>query len=78
MQQLHAIEYPKKHPKSLKHLPRSPRLHGDIREEVGPMLVSFWAHPGFMFELFQGARLLLFACCFPIAGALFLMCPLLR
>ena len=42
------------------------------------MLVSFWAHPGLMFELFQGARLLLFACCFPIAGALFLMCPLLR
>ena len=42
------------------------------------MLVSFWAHPGLMFELFQGARLLLFACCFPIAGALFLMRPLLR
>ena len=42
------------------------------------MLLSFWAHPGLMLELFQGARLLLFACCFPIAGALFLMCPLLR
>ena len=29
-----------------------------------------WAHPGLMFELFQGACLLLFACCFSIAGAL--------
>ena len=42
------------------------------------MLISCLAHPGLMFELFQGARLLLFACCFPIAGALFLMRPLLR
>ena len=54
------------------------RLRGDIPEEFGLMLVSLWAHQGLMFEIFQGARLLLFACCFPFAGALSLMCPLLR
>ena len=31
-----------------------------------------------MFELFRGARLLLLACCLSIAGALFLLRPLLR
>ena len=77
MQQLHAIEYPKM-PANIAQASASEPKAGDIREEFGPMLVSFWAHPGLMFELFQGALLLLFACCFPIAGALFLMCPLLR
>ena len=46
---------------------------------------AFWAHlasirslRGLMFELFRGARLLLLACCLSIAGALFLLRPLLR
>ena len=78
MQQLHAIEYPKmaaKIAQASASEPKAPwRYSGGIWTNVG----LIWAHPGLMFELFQGARLLLFACCFPIAGALFLMCPLLR
>ena len=44
----------------------------------GLMLASIWALRGLMFELFRGARLLLLACCLSIAGALFLLRPLLR
>ena len=44
----------------------------------GLILASTWPLRGLMFELFRGARLLLLACCLPIAGALFLLCPLLR
>ena len=46
---------------------------------------AFWAHFASirslgesMFVLFRGARLLLLACCLSIAGALFLLRPLLR
>ena len=45
---------------------------------VGIMLASMWPLRGLMFELFRGARLLLLACCLSIAGALFLLRPLLR
>ena len=44
----------------------------------GLILASIWALRGLMFELFRGARLLLLACCSSIAGALFLLRPLLR
>ena len=47
----------------------------------GGILGSFWSIRslrGLMFELFRGARLLLLACCLSIAGALFLLRPLLR
>ena len=44
----------------------------------GLILASIWALRGLMFELFRGARLLLLACCLSIAGALFLLRPLLR
>ena len=46
---------------------------------------AFWAHfgfnsvpPGAHVRAFRGARLLLLACCLSIAGALFLLRPLLR
>ena len=42
---------------------------------------AFWAQfgpRGLMFEFFRGARLLLLACCSSIAGALFLLRPLLH
>ena len=42
------------------------------------ILASIWALRGLMFELFRGARLLLVACCLSIAGAFFLLRPLLR
>ena len=44
----------------------------------GIILASSWPLRGLMFELFRGARLLLLACCLSIAGARFLLCPLLR
>ena len=44
---------------------------------VGIMLASIRPLRGLMFELFRGARLLLLACCLSIAGALFLLRPLL-
>ena len=44
----------------------------------GLILASIWALRGLMFELFRGARLLLLACCSSIAGALFLLRPLLH
>ena len=77
---------PKSHPKSLKNQPRSPRPAQrppgsgwePFGKHVGPILASCWAPRGLTFELFRGARLLLFACCSSIAGALFLMRPLLR
>ena len=78
MQQLHAIEYPKmvaKIAQASASEPKAPwRYSGGIWTNVGLILVP----PGAHVRAFQGARLLLFACCFPIAGALFLMCPLLR
>ena len=42
------------------------------------ILASIRSFRGLMFELFRGARLLLLACCLSIAGALFLLRPLLR
>ena len=42
------------------------------------ILAPIWPLRGLMFELFRGARLLLLACCLSIAGALFLLRPLLR
>ena len=45
---------------------------------VGLILASIRSLRGLMFELFRGARLLLLACCLSIAGALFLLRPLLR
>ena len=42
------------------------------------MLASIRSLRGLMFELFRGARLLLVACCLSIAGAIFLLRPLLR
>ena len=47
-------------------------------ESPSLILASIWALRGLMFELFRGARLLLLACCLSIAGALFLLRPLLR
>ena len=44
----------------------------------GLILASIRSLRGLMFELFRGARLLLLACCLSIAGALFLLRPLLR
>ena len=44
----------------------------------GLILASIRSLRGLMFELFRGARLLLLACCSSIAGALFLLRPLLR
>ena len=44
----------------------------------GLILASIRPLRGLMFELFRGARLLLLACCLSIAGALFLLRPLLR
>ena len=44
---------------------------------VGLILASIRPLRGLMFELFRGARLLLLACCLSIAGALFLLRPLL-
>ena len=44
----------------------------------GLILASIRSLWGLMFELFRGARLLLLACCLSIAGALFLLRPLLR
>ena len=43
----------------------------------GLILASIRSLRGLMFELFRGARLLLLACCSSIAGALFLLRPLL-
>ena len=81
---------PKWHPKSHKKRPQSPgpaqsppRARPEASREpfgrhFGLILASIWALRGLMFELFRGARLLLLACCSSIAGALFLMRPLLR
>ena len=44
----------------------------------GLILASIRSLRGLMFELVRGARLLLLACCLSIAGALFLLRPLLR
>ena len=71
MQQLHAIEYPKMAAKIAQASASEPKAPSRYAGGI-------WTNVGLMFELFQGARLLLFACCFPSAGALFLMCPLLR
>ena len=48
------------------------------RARPGLILASIWALRGLMFELFRGARLLILACCSSIAGALFLLRPLLH
>ena len=45
---------------------------------VGLILPPISALRGLMFELFRGACLLLLACCSSIAGAFFLLLPLLR
>ena len=47
-------------------------------KHCGLILASIRSLRGLMFELFRGARLLLLACCLSIAGALFLLRPLLR
>ena len=44
----------------------------------GLIVASIWPLRGLRFELFRSARLLLLACCSSIAGALFLLRPLLR
>ena len=65
------------------------RAQGPPRARPGPAQTPFGRHfglilasirslRGLMFELFRGARLLLLACCLSIAGALFLLRPLLR
>ena len=81
---------PKWHPKSLKNQPQSPgpaqgspRARPEASREpfgrhFGLILASIRSLRGLMFELFRGARLLLLACCMSIAGALFLLRPLLR
>ena len=77
-------------PKSLKNQPQSPepaqgspRARPEASREpfgrhFGLILASIRSLRGLMFELFRGARLLLLACCLSIAGALFLLRPLLR
>ena len=69
MKQLHAIENSKMAAKIAQASASEPKApwspSGGISDQC---CFHFGAH----------ARLLLFACCFPIAGALFLMCPLLR
>ena len=58
---------------------RPPRgLQRPFWEAFGLILASIRSLRGLMFELFRGARLLLLACCLSIAGALFLLRPLLR
>ena len=78
MQQLHAIEYPKMAAKIAQASASEPKAPWRYSGGIWTIKMAFWAHPRLMFELFQGARLLLFACCFPIACVLFLMRPLLR
>ena len=61
----------------------SPRARPEASREpfgrhFGLILASIRSLRGLMFELFRGARLLLLACCLSIAGALFLLRPLLR
>ena len=51
---------------------------GPFGRHFGLILASIRSLRGLMFELFRGARLLLLACCLSIAGALFLLRPLLR
>ena len=53
-------------------------LQRAFREAFWLILASIRSLRGLMFELFRGARLLLLACCLSIAGALFLLRPLLR
>ena len=55
--------------------PGSRELFG---RHFGLILASIRPLRGIMFELFWGARLLRLACCLSIAGALFLLRPLLR
>ena len=82
---------PKMAPKIAQKTASEPRAHAQSLPRARPeasrepfgrhfglILASIWAIRGLMFELFRGARLLLLACCSSIAGALFLLRPLLR
>ena len=61
------------------HHPEASRCHREpFVRHLGSIVASCWAPRGLMFELFRGARLLLLACCSSIAGALFLLRPLLH
>ena len=73
----------KKRPQSPGPAQSPPRARPEASREpfgrhFGLMLASIWPLRGLMFELFRGARLLLLACCSSIAGALFLLRPLLH
>ena len=73
----------KKRPQSPGPAQSPPRARPEASREpfgrhFGLILASIWALRGLMFELFRGARLLLLACCLSIAGALFLLRPLLH
>ena len=55
-----------------------PATREPFRRHFGLTLASIWALRGLMFELFRGARLLIFACCSSIADAFSLMRLLVR
>ena len=74
---------PKMTHKIIQKLVSEPRARPEASREpfgrhFGLILASIRSLRGLMFELFRGARLLLLACCLSIAGALFLLRPLLR
>ena len=77
---LRAQGLPRAHPGPTQGPPRArPEASREpFGRHFGLILASIRSLRGLMFELFRGARLLLLACCSSIAGALFLLRPLLR